>query len=235
MALALDRKAFIDILTEGQGQIGAAMLPPPAGLMGHADGDAADAARLRPGHVEKNRAEAREIMEKLGYGPDKRLAVKVSTRNIAHYRDPAVILIDQLKQIYIDGELETIETANWFPKITRKDYTSAEPDRQRRRRSRPAISTRTTPAARSATTAPTATRSSTRCSTQQSMETDQEKRKKLVWEIERKLPEDDARPIIFHNASRDLLAPAGQGPDAAWSTASTTAGASRTSGSTNRS
>ena len=39
------------------------------------------------------------MMEKLGYGPDKRLKIKVSTRNIAEFRDPAVILIDQLKQI----------------------------------------------------------------------------------------------------------------------------------------
>jgi hypothetical protein len=37
------------------------------------------------------RAEARAIMGKLGYGPKKRLALKVSTRNIPPYRDPAVI------------------------------------------------------------------------------------------------------------------------------------------------
>ena len=30
-------------------------------------------------------------------------------RNIAQYRDPAVGLIDQLKHIYIDGELEVFE------------------------------------------------------------------------------------------------------------------------------
>jgi peptide/nickel transport system substrate-binding protein len=36
-----------------------------------------------------------------------------------------VILIDQLKQIYIDGELEVVETANWFPKIARKDFMVA--------------------------------------------------------------------------------------------------------------
>jgi hypothetical protein len=53
--------------------------------------------------VRKSRAEARGIVEKLGYGPDKRLEVKVSERNIAIFRDPAVILIDQLKEIYIDG------------------------------------------------------------------------------------------------------------------------------------
>ena len=33
----------------------------------------------------------------------------------------------------------------------------------------------------------------------QSHETDHAKRKQLVWEIERKLAEDDARPIIFYD------------------------------------
>jgi hypothetical protein len=55
-------------------------------------------------------------MTQLGYGPDKRLAIKVAARSILTYRDPAIILIDQLKDIWIDGELEPIETANWFPK-----------------------------------------------------------------------------------------------------------------------
>jgi len=34
-----------------------------------------------------------------------------------------VILLDQLKQIYIDGELDPVETGAYFPKIRRKDYT----------------------------------------------------------------------------------------------------------------
>jgi peptide/nickel transport system substrate-binding protein len=33
----------------------------------------------------------------------------------------------------------------------------------------------------------------------QSKEHDVEKRKRLVWEVERKLAQDVARPIIFHN------------------------------------
>ena len=36
-----------------------------------------------------------------------------------------MILIDQLKEIYVDAELDPVETANWFPKVTRKDYTVA--------------------------------------------------------------------------------------------------------------
>src|SRR5947207_13350711 len=73
--------------------------------------------------IAENRAEARKLMEKNGYGPDKRLAIKVSTRNIPPYRDPAVILIDQLKQIYIDAELDPVDSPSWFPKVARKDYT----------------------------------------------------------------------------------------------------------------
>jgi peptide/nickel transport system substrate-binding protein len=60
--------------------------------------------RTMPGYgsdIAKNRAEARKIMEGLGYSARKPLKLKVSTRNIAIYRDPAVILIDQLKQIHI--------------------------------------------------------------------------------------------------------------------------------------
>jgi peptide/nickel transport system substrate-binding protein len=33
---------------------------------------------------------------------------------------------------------------------------------------------------------------------QQSMERDQDKRKKLVWEIDRRLQEDAARPMIYN-------------------------------------
>ena len=73
--------------------------------------------------VPKNRAQARQIIEKLGYGPGNRLQIKVSTRDLPVYRDPAVILIDQLKEVYFDGELEIIDSSRYFPKIMRKEYT----------------------------------------------------------------------------------------------------------------
>jgi ABC-type transport system substrate-binding protein len=117
MQLTIDRKSFIDIIAEGQGDVSGAMLPPPAGLWGLPT----EILKTLPGYgpdVQGNRAEARKLMEKHGYGPDKRLPVKVATRNIAQYRDPAVILIDQMKEIYIDGELDTVETANWGITVT---------------------------------------------------------------------------------------------------------------------
>src|SRR6516165_135050 len=62
-------------------------------------------------------------MKKLGYGPDARLPVTVTTRNVAAYRDPAVILIDQLKNIFVEGTLNPIDTTQWYPTVMRKDYT----------------------------------------------------------------------------------------------------------------
>jgi peptide/nickel transport system substrate-binding protein len=197
MALTLDRKAFIDILSEGHGDIGGVMQPLPEGLWGMSP----DVLKTLPGYdpdVQKNRAEAREIMRKLGYGPDKRLALKVSTRNIPPFRDPAVILIDQLKEVYIDAELEIVETALWYPKMYRKDYKialnltggGADPDQQFYENYACG-----SPRNYSGYCNPELEELFDR----QSAETDQGKRKNLVWQIERKLAEDGARPIIFYN------------------------------------
>ena len=42
---------------------------------------------------------------------------------------------------------------------------------------------------------------------EQSAMTDQEQRRKLVWEIDRQLQEDQARPIIFHNIGASCMQP----------------------------
>jgi peptide/nickel transport system substrate-binding protein len=197
MALSLDRQAFIDILTEGEGDIGGVMQPPPAGLWGMPP----DVLQRLPGYgsdIEKNRADARQTIRKLGYGPDNRLKIKVSVRDLPYLRDPAVILTDQLKQVYIDGQLETIDTTNWFPRVMRKDYIVAltgagsgpDPDQN----------------LHLLYGCGAELNYNGYCSAEvdqlidrQSMEADQEKRKQLVWEIERKLAEDGARPIIFYD------------------------------------
>ena len=123
LALTLDRQAFIDILSEGEGKMSGAMLPPPDGVWGMPP----DMLKtiIGYGDVHKSREEARELMKQAGYGPDKRLKVKVSTRNIATFRDPATILIDQLKHIWVDGELEVIDTAVYYNRVFKKDYAVA--------------------------------------------------------------------------------------------------------------
>ncbi len=200
MALSMDRKAFNDIIAEGQAAIGTTMLPQPEGVWGMP----AEMMRTIAGYdpdVAKNRAEARKLMEKHGYGPDKRLAVKISTRNIAAYRDPAVILIDHLKEIYIDGELEIVETGVWFGKVARKDYAVGlnltgnsvdDPDQSFFEnyscKSERNVTGYCNPELEKMFVA-------------QSQETDLAKRTRMVWEIDRQLQEDVARPIIMHNNS----------------------------------
>jgi peptide/nickel transport system substrate-binding protein len=198
LALALDRQAFISILFEGEADIGGTMLPPPGGIWGMPK----EMLQAIPGYgpdINANREEARTLMRQAGYGPDKHLAVKVSTRNIPVYREPAVILVDQLKSIYVDGELDVVETANWFSKVARKDYAlglnltgnavddpdqsfyenySCKSERNYTNYCNPGIE---------------------KLFDQQSQETDIAKRKQQVFEIDRKLQEDVARPIILYS------------------------------------
>jgi peptide/nickel transport system substrate-binding protein len=195
MQLSLDRKSFIDILGEGQYDIGAVLQPPPEGIWGMPQEMLQQLTGYGP-DVQKNREEARGMMRSLGYGPDNQLKIKLSSRNIAWYRDPAAILIDQLKEIWIAAELETVETANWVPKLMRRDFTVAmslsgsavdDPDNQFYEN----YSCRSP-------------RNYTGCIPEvdalidrQSAESDPAKRKELVWQIERKLIEEAVRPIIF--------------------------------------
>jgi peptide/nickel transport system substrate-binding protein len=199
MSLALDRGVFNKILFEGQAKVGGAMLPAPSGEWGMPDVVLHELTGY--GDVEVNLAEARRLMQSQGYGPDKPLKVRVSTRNTAIYRDPAVILIDQLKKIYIDGELEPVDTPQWFPKVARKDYSvgmnltgvsvddpdgnlvenySCKSERNYTQYCNPEVD---------------------RLLNEQSKQTDKDKRKRIVWQIEKLLVDDAARPIIDHNVA----------------------------------
>jgi peptide/nickel transport system substrate-binding protein len=196
MALSIDRQAFVDIIAQGQGEIGGILQPPPAGLWGLPR----DMLKDLPGYdpdVAKNRADARQIMERLGYGPDHRQSIKVASQDWAIYRDPAVLLIDQLKQVYIDGELELVETAQYYPKILRGDYSVAlnlqtsgpDPD----------------PILHVFYGCGASLNWSRYCNPEvdelierQSREADPARRKAVLWDIERKLAADEARPIIFY-------------------------------------
>ena len=196
MALSLDRQAFIDIIFQGAGDAGGALLPPPEGVWGMPK----DMLKTIPGYgdVAKDREQAREIMKKLGYAADKPLKIKVSTRNLATYRDPAVVLIDQLKTIWIDAELEPVESSAWFAKIARNDYSVGlnltgngidDPDQAFYENFGCGSERNYTHYCNKELQA---------LFDKQSQETDVEKRKKLVWDIDKKLQEDVARPILVH-------------------------------------
>ena len=198
MALTIERKAFIDILTEGKGDIGGAMLPLPEGAFGMPPEELAKMTGYT-GDVAANRAEGRKIMEGLGYSAAKPLKVKISTRNIAIYRDPAVILIDQLKQIHIDGELDVVDTPLWHAKVARKDYQVGmnltgvavdDPDAN-------LVENYACKSERNYTEY--CNPEVEKLIGEQSKITDVAARKKVVWKIEQILNDDLARPIIYHD------------------------------------
>ena len=204
--LAMDRKAFVDILNQGDAELGGTMQPPTDGVWGLP----AEIFTAVPGYgpdVAKNREQARELMKKAGYGPDKHLALKVSTRGISLYKDPAVILAGQLKEIWIDAEVEIIETAQWFTKIGRKQYSvglnttgngvddpdqnyfenfSCKSERNYTGYCNPEIE---------------------KLMEKQSAMTDTVERKKVVWDIDKKLLEDNARPVIMWNRAAICMQP----------------------------
>jgi len=172
------------------------MLPAPEGVWGLPP----NMLKTLPGYgsVAENRAEAHKIMQKLGYGPDKRLPVTVSTCNVPPYRDPAAILISQLREIYMDATLDPVDTVNWYPKVMRKDYTVGlnvtesgldDPDQQ-------FYENYVCGADRNYTgyCNPEVDKLVDR----QSAESNIEKRRQIVWEIEKKLAEDISRPVIFY-------------------------------------
>jgi peptide/nickel transport system substrate-binding protein len=200
MSLALDREAFNKILSEGQASTGGAMLPLPAGQWGMPE----DMVASLPGYgkdVEGNIKQAQQIMEKLGYSTANPVKMKLPTRNLPTYRDPAVILIDQLKKIYIEAELETVDTPQWYAKVARKDYTIGfnltgvsvdDPDGN-------LVENYSCKSERNYTQYCNA--DVDKLLAEQSRELDREKRKKIVWDIERILVEDAARPMIQHGVS----------------------------------
>ena len=198
MVLSIDRKAFSDILSHGLNKIGGAMLATPEGLWGWSEAFM-ESVPGYGGDVEKSREEGRKIMRDLGYGPDKMMPLKVSTRNVASYRDSSVILIDHLKTVYIQGELEVLDSSVWYARLLRKDYAVGmnvqgtgidDPDVQ-------FFENYTCGSERNYTAY--CNPELEKLYRQQSAMTDFEARRRLVWDIDRKLQEDAARPVIFQS------------------------------------
>ncbi len=206
MSLALDRNAFNTILMEGLGRMGGAMLPKPEGEWGMPPEMVTSLTGYGP-DTAKNVAEAQAIMKKLGYSDANPLPIKIQTRNLPTYRDPAVILTDQLKKIYIVGELDILDTPRWYARLAKKDYTIGlnvtgvsvdDPDGN-------IVENYSCKSERNYTQYCNA--DVDKLLAAQSRELDKEKRRKIVWDIERLLVEDAARPIIMSSAAGNCWQP----------------------------
>jgi peptide/nickel transport system substrate-binding protein len=206
MSLALDRQAFNATLMEGLAIMGGAMLPKPVGEWGMPPEMQASLVGYGPDSA-KNLAEAQAIMQKLGYSDARPLQIKIQTRNLPSYRDPAIILTDQLKKIYIVSELDILDTPRWYAKLARKDYTIGlnvtgvsvdDPDGN-------LVENYSCNSERNYTQYCNA--EVDKLLSAQSRELDKEKRRKMVWDIERVLVDDAARPIVLHSVASNCWQP----------------------------
>ena len=196
VAMTIDRKVFIDIMTQGKGDVGGAMQPGPEGRWGLPP---EVLEKEMPGYhpdVEASREKARKVIAGLGYGPDKMLKLKLSTRNIPTYRDASVILIDQLRKIFIDAELELVETAQWVPRLIKREYQFAlsqvgngvdDPDQH--------FPEYYQCGAR--TYMDYCNKEVDEMIVRQSSELDPAKRRELAWALDRKITGEAVRPMIY--------------------------------------
>ena len=121
------------------------------------------------------------------------------------------LLIDQLKEIGIDAELDAIETAQWVPKLIKKDYAVGlnvlgtavdDPD---------VAFYQNFVCSSKRNYMGYCDKDFDRMVDQQSMEADPAKRKKLAWEIDYKMQQDLARPVIYHLRAATCWQPAVKG------------------------
>ena len=191
---AIDRRGLVQAVHQNGAVVGASMAPRPYGVWGLLDKDLL--ALSGYGKPADEKAKAKKLLAEVGISPEKPLKVEMVTRAIAIYVDMASFVINELKQVGIDASLRQVETAQWHPMATRGDYqiganlTGVGPD---------------DPDANFFENygCGSPRNYSQYCSEkvgklidQQSQELDPKKRLQLVWDIQKKLEADAARPIL---------------------------------------
>ena len=192
---AIDRRAEIQAVHQGAGVVGAALAPKPYGVWGLPGKE----LLALPGYGKDPKAEkakARKLLAEAGFGPSKPLKVEMVTRAIAIYVDMASFVVNELKQVGIEASLKQIETAQWHAMATRGDYeiganlTGIGPDD-------PDANFYENYACGSPRNyTHYCSEEVARLIDQQSAETDPKKRMQLVWNIQKRLEHDAARPLL---------------------------------------
>jgi peptide/nickel transport system substrate-binding protein len=194
ISLAIDRRAAVQAVHQGGALAGASLAPRPHGVWGLLEKDLTQLPGY--GKPAEEKARARTLLAEAGFGPQSPLRLELVTRAIPIYLDMASFVISELKQIGVEATLKQIETAQWHPLATRREYQAApnltglgvdDPDGNFYENY-----------------ACTSPRNYTGyCDEQvmklideQSQELDARKRFQLVGAIQKKLEEDAARPMI---------------------------------------
>src|SRR4029434_1186794 len=105
---------------QGGAVLGGAMLPKPYGVWGMLEKDLL--ALPGYGKPDEMKAQAKKLLNEAGITTQNPLKVEMGVRAIAIYLDMASFVINELKQVGIEGTLKQIETAQWHATATRGDY-----------------------------------------------------------------------------------------------------------------
>ena len=122
--LALDRNGFVTA-QHGAARHGGVMMTPPYGTWGLAPAQL-DTVPGFGKDVEKNRAEARKLMEEAGYGPNNKLKLNFIVRNSApNFVAGATLAADQLRSIHIESIVEAKDYTVFTGSVIKGAYTIA--------------------------------------------------------------------------------------------------------------
>ena len=200
LSLAIDRRAYTQAVHRGSAIVGGPLAPKPWGVWGLLDKDLAGLAGYGKGPEDK--ARARRLLAEAGFGPGQPLKVEMATRAIAIYLDFAAFVLNELKAVGVEANLKQIETAQWHPLATRREFQIAanltgtgvdDPD---------ANFYENYGCGSPRNYSGYCNEELMRQIEAQSQEIDPVKRRALVWRIQSKLEEDAPRPIMGWRTDR---------------------------------
>jgi peptide/nickel transport system substrate-binding protein len=119
-SLSIDRRAVVATVHQGGAMVGAAMAPKPWGVYGLLEKDLASLPGYGKGSDDK--AKAKKLLAEAGFGTSNPLKLELAVRAIPMYLDFAAFVVNELKQIGVEGTLKQIETAQWHPYATRREF-----------------------------------------------------------------------------------------------------------------
>jgi len=190
---ALDRNASVKVVRHGGAVVGAGLMPPPFGTWGLPERE----LQSLPGYRgAQDKEEARRLLAEAGFGPRKPLQVELTTRTSPVYLDLASFVADQLHRVGISVTVKELDTPQYFPALARHEFQIGA------NLTAPGIDDPDAALLENYKCG-TARNYSQYCSEEmdrmidrQSAELDPAKRLKMVWEIQRKLEADVARPML---------------------------------------
>jgi peptide/nickel transport system substrate-binding protein len=200
LSFAIDRRAYTQTVHRGAAVVGASLAPKPWGVWGLLEKDLASLPGY--GGASEGRATAKKLLAEAGFGPGNPLKLEVVTRAIAIYLDFSGFVISDLKQVGIEATLKQVDTAQWHPMVTRREFHIGtnltglgvdDPD---------ANFYENYACGSPRNYGDYCNEEVMRLIDQQSQEIDPKKRLALVWQLQKKLEDDAARPTMGWRTDR---------------------------------